>query len=467
MRDFLYRLIFKKKILLLGFGMEGQSTYKTLRKYFPDYFFSIADKDENILNKTDIYKKDRCVHFILGKDYLQSVNDFDLIIKTPGISLNSIPISIDKDKITSQTNIFLNLYSKQIIGITGTKGKSTTSSLIFNIIHSYTKNSILVGNIGIPPFDMIDNIDDKTIIVSELSSHQLEYISKSPHIAILLNLFQEHLDHYKGFQEYQLSKFNITRYQHKNDYFIFHKDDLSISTLLDKYKIKSQILPFSHISKLKLGAYFNKNSIRLNINNRVSFLYTITNNLYLKGHHNLLNIMAAIIACKIKKIPDGYIQEGVTNFKGLEHRIEYIGKYNDILYYDDSIATVPEATIEAVKTLKKVNTIILGGFDRGINYSDLAWFLINTKIKHLIFIEEAGIRILSELKKLKNISSQEYFSVDNFNEAIKIAKVKTKKNSICLLSPAAASYGMFKNFEERGNLFKQLIMFSDNNFDKQ
>ncbi len=457
MKEYLYQLIQNKNILILGYGREGESTYKTFRKYFPELIITIADLDENILNKSDALKKDKFVHFILGREYLNFIDEFDLIIKTPGISLNNLQTKVNKENITSQTNMFLSQYRNQIIGITGTKGKSTTSSLIFNIVHSFNNNSILVGNIGVPPFDMIDNIDDNTIIVCELSSHQLEYVSVSPHISILLNLFQEHLDHYNNYKDYQLSKFNIAKYQKERDFFIFHKEDELIKSLLNENKIKSKVLPYSLTENSENDVFVSNNSIILKPNNQLVFEFEISKDLFLKGDHNLLNIIAATIACKAKVIPDEYIKKGITEFKGLEHRIEYVGKYNDIIYYNDSIATIPEATIEAIKTLKNVNTIILGGFDRGINYCDLAAFLINTKIEHFIFIEKAGLRILFELNKYENINSQQYFTVKTFEEAVDVAKNKTRTNTICLLSPAAASYGMFKNFEERGRLFKELV----------
>jgi len=464
MRDYLYQLINKKTVLLLGFGREGESTYKIIRKYFPDFLITIADKDENKINKSDVLKRDELVNLIVGEDYLKNINKFDVIIKTPGISLNNLKIVVNPNNITSQTNIFLNVYSKQVIGITGTKGKSTTSSLIFNIIHAYTNNSLLVGNIGIPPFDMIDMIDNDTIIVCEMSSHQLEYLSKSPHIAILLNLFQEHLDHYKDYKDYQLSKFNITKYQNEKDYFIFYKDDKLINSLINAHQSKCNQLAYSLNNKVENGAFEFDNKIWFVCNNIPSMAYDVSDKRYLKGDHNLLNIMAAIIACKLKQIPEEYIQKGINDFKGLEHRIEFVGKFNGIDYYNDSIATIPEATIEAVKTLKNVNTIILGGFDRGIDYSDLAVFLINSEIEHLLFIEKAGLRILLEIKKLNRKKVQQFYIVNTLAEAISIAQSKTKKNKTCLLSPAAASYGMFINFEERGTVFKQLVRGIENKY---
>jgi len=191
-----------KKILILGFGKEGQSTYSLLRKLFPEKTLCIADRNGN-LKENEIIKADSarvCLH--LGDVYLDNISDYDLIIKSPGISLKNFS-DCDFSKFTSHTELFIRLFRKHIIGITGTKGKSTTASLIHHIISAYTKNCVLVGNIGVPPFDMLDSINRDTIIVYELSSHQLEQVQVSPHISVLLNLYEEHLDHYQSFENYQ------------------------------------------------------------------------------------------------------------------------------------------------------------------------------------------------------------------------------------------------------------------------
>jgi UDP-N-acetylmuramoylalanine--D-glutamate ligase len=169
-----------------------------------------------------------------------------------------------------------------------------------------------------------------------------------------------------------------------------------------------------------------------------------------------MNIMAAINVCKILEVPDDIIIDGILNFKGLEHRIEYVGKFNNIHFYNDSISTIPESAIAAVKTLKDVDTLILGGYDRGVDYTNLIEFLLQSSISNLIFIAQAGKRIYDELKTKQKLK-QKLFYVNDFDEVVKIAKEKTRINSICLLSPAAASYGMFVNFEERGKVFKKLV----------
>ncbi|NVO01441.1 MAG: UDP-N-acetylmuramoyl-L-alanine--D-glutamate ligase [Bacteroidetes bacterium] len=456
MKTLLNNLISGKKVLILGFGREGQSTYHLLRKYFPEFFLTIADLDENIIAKNSFLEKDNYFETILGADYLKCISKFDIVIKSPGISLNNIDIEFNPEKIASQTDLFLRKYHKQVIGITGTKGKSTTSSLIFEILNSFSKNTLLVGNIGIPPFDVIDKIDESTKIVCELSSHQLEFITVAPHISILLNLFQEHLDHYKSYLDYQKAKINILKYQSKDDFFIFHQDDELIQEFLRTNNFHSHIFSFSNSAKSEAGCFIKDNKIFFRNGNHLYEVFDKSQKIFLQGDHNFLNVMASINATILSGIPVDFIVNSIKEFKGLPHRIEFVGSFNEVDYYNDSISTIPEATIQAVKTLKNVSTLILGGHDRGIDYSVLVDFIRGSKIENIIFIAEAGKRIF-ELLKSNNIQSSRFFVVETMEEAVGISQKETSKNMICLLSPAAASYGMFKNFEERGDVFKKLI----------
>lgn len=444
------------KILILGFGREGISSYQFLRKIFPLKHLYIADINSGITENA-LLAKDKNITCIIGDDYLNNLNDFDLVIKTPGISLKDLSYTIEKKRITCQTDIFINVYRDNIIGVTGTKGKSTTTSLIYHIVKQYTENVVVAGNIGIPVFETIDLIDDNTYIILELSSHQLQYASSAPHVAVLLNIFQEHLDHYSSYEDYQKSKFNITKYQKGDDFFIFHKDDELINKWIVLNKDNRDFYPFSLEEKLTKGCYKFNNSLYWSNGKDLDNVLDLNKPLNIIGEHNLLNIMAAIAACKAVNIPLDIISEAITSFKGLEHRIEFVGTYNEIQFYNDSIATIPEACMQAIKSLKNVNTLILGGYDRGIEYKQLAEYLANSDIANLIFIADAGKRIEDELNKTTSSKKYTSYTVLTMEDAVKIAKEKTQKGQICLLSPAAASYGMYKNFEERGRHFKKLV----------
>jgi UDP-N-acetylmuramoyl-L-alanine---L-glutamate ligase len=452
MIDFIRKKIGGKKLLILGFGREGESTFRFLKKYFPEIKIAVADINDGVQEKLDSEN----VEIHSGADYLNCINDFDLIFKTPGISLNHLSFSFDKNKITSQTDLFLDYYSDQIIGVTGTKGKSTTSSLIYHIVRSYTEDAVFVGNIGVPPFDLIEEIKPASRIIFELSSHQLEYIKSSPHISVLLNIFQEHLDHYKSFSDYKQSKLNIAKYQDTEDSFIFNADDKSIWDLIDTQKSKGVKYSYSLNIPCKKGCCVSDDEIYFNDGSAKSAVYDLKHERSLKGEHNILNIMAAICACRISGIPDDVISQGINSFKGLEHRIEYVGKFDGIDFYNDSIATIPEATIEALKTLKKVDTIILGGFDRGIDYTVLTSYLLSSTVQNIIFMGKAGDRMFSLMKTAGSVNKK-YVTVDTMEEAVLFAKKNTLPGKICLLSPAAASYDSFKNFEERGEVYKKIV----------
>ncbi|NTW32260.1 MAG: UDP-N-acetylmuramoyl-L-alanine--D-glutamate ligase [Bacteroidetes bacterium] len=452
MIELIRKKIIDKRILILGFGREGESSYKFLRTHFTSLDITISDKNSEIKNKIN----DSNTKFITGEKYLDNLNDFDIIFKSPGISFNHLTYEVKRNKITSQTDIFLDFFSKQIIGITGTKGKSTTSSLIYHILKLTSDKVVLVGNIGIPPFDIFPEISFDTKVVFELSSHQLEYITKGPYIAILLNLFQEHLDFYKSYKDYQLSKFNITLFQNESDNFIYNADDKLLNIIISDKKLKRNIFECTLSQSQSIGCMVNNDKILFFDGVTTSAIIDLKAERFLKGEHNIRNIMAAVCACKLSGVSDSKIAEGIATFKGLEHRMEYVGEFSSIHFYNDSIATIPEATIEAVKTLKNVGTLILGGFDRGIDYNYFLKFISESEIRNVILIGSAGKRMFEGLKLFDN-NNKNIMQVDSLESAVKIAKERTKPYDICLLSPAAASYDMFKNFEERGLVYKKLV----------
>ncbi|MDR0206975.1 MAG: UDP-N-acetylmuramate dehydrogenase [Bacteroidales bacterium] len=405
------KLLKDKKIAILGFGREGKSSIHFIRKYLPENHITILDK-----NDVDI--QDDKTTIVCGDDYLNNLNAYDIVLKTPGISLANLK-DIDTEKISSQTSFFLQYFGKQTLGITGTKGKSTTASLIYHILKVCGRKAILAGNIGIPFFDIIDNIDEETIVVAELSAQQLEYVKHSPHIAVLLNLYQEHLDHFTSFSNYCEAKFNIAKYQNENDSFIYNNDDGMITKLLTQNKLNRDFHTFSN-----------------------------------KTHYE-----AAIETCKQLGISEDKITLAITSFIPLEHRQEFVGERHGILFYNDSISTVPEATIYALKTLKNVNTLILGGFDRGIDYSILYDYLHSHPVENVVYMGPAGNRMKTEWATKGVIEN-------DMQRIVSFAITHTRKGKICLLSPAAASYDQFTNFEERGNRFKQCVYkpFSLTNF---
>jgi UDP-N-acetylmuramoylalanine--D-glutamate ligase len=451
MRDKILDIVRNKRIVILGFGKEGQSSFNFLKTFIPLNQFNIADKSEGIRQQMNPAEM-AVVNLSLGEQYLEGIKNADLIIKSPGIPKELLRPFVPTDKITSQADLFIRFYAGQIIGITGTKGKSTTSSLVQHIFEKAGKDAVLVGNIGKPPFDYIQSITKETQIVYELSSHQLDDVHFSPHIAIILNLFEEHLDHYGSFIDYKNAKFNISKFQNTGDWLIVNGDDHTLQIKYEAMNSNTKLI-FSRNKHPEQGAFISGAGMINLLLNDSSHTYNFDGRKALPGDHNLMNIMAAALATKLSGIEDEPISEAVYDFKGLAHRLEYVGKFKGIHFYNDSIATIPQATIEAVKTLKKVDTLILGGKDRGINYSSLISFLPDSEVRNLIFLGEAGKRIYKDLK-IDGKFKGNMFLINKFEEIKGLILKNTLTESICLLSPAASSYDMFQNFEERGNAFK-------------
>lgn len=433
-----------KNIAILGFGREGKSTYKFIRKYLKDIHLTIIDKKDFELKDTNITK-------VVGENYLDNLGKYDVIIKSPGISLNKIDTSSFIDKITSQLELLLEVDRKNIIGITGTKGKSTTSTLTYEVLKKQYDDVYLLGNIGTPVLDNVSKYTDETKLVIEMSSHQLEYVKTSPHIAIVLNLYQDHLDHAGTLEHYHQNKMNIFKYQDENDYAIYLDDNEYLHKLVSENDYKAIKYTVRFDNKNLSGNTTRIKGKDVYINNEMVY---VDDSRKILGEHNLKNIMFVLTICKIMNLDFLKAHRVIKEFTGLKYRMEYLGKYHEINFYNDTIATIPEATINAVNAIGNVDTLIFGGLDREIDYKDFIQFLLKSKIRNLIGMPTTGTNIL---KEIENKTDKNIFYANTLEEAHKIAIENTKKNKSCLLSPAAASYEFFKNFEEKGAAFEKIV----------
>ncbi len=418
-----------KKTLILGYGREGKSTLDFLRRFLPEKEFTVADYKE-------IKIDDPLVHVICGKSYLSDINDYDIVIKSPGISFANVFID-DKTEVTCQLDLFLRFFDIKTIGITGTKGKTTTSTLIYEMLKETHPKTELLGNIGIPVFEAKK---ETQIAVVEMSSHQLEFTKASPHISVFVNIYEEHLDHYKdGFNGYVNAKLNIAKYQNENDYFIYNPEQKDDRVPPFKYDTKSRIIevPFTKAVKDEF----------------IISLQSLTP--HLLGNHSRQNLGYAVAVARIFGVSDEAIKKAVKNFKGIEHRLEYVGEYRKKRFYNDSIATIPKSVINAIKSIKSVDTLIFGGLDRGIDYTEFIRFLGKGQVKTLIGLPETGHTIIDALKKAGY--KGDLLKASDMQEAVKLAYKNTQEKSACLFSPAAASYNKYKSFEEKGNHFKQCV----------
>jgi len=421
----------QKKVLILGFGKEGQDSFLFLRKKFPGKTIGVADQLTSAklsLSARKLLRRDIHTRLHFGKNYLRSLKHYDIIIKSPGIAPRILkPYLKSKQKITSQTNIFFQNCPGIIIGITGTKGKSTTASLISEVLTHGGVKAHLVGNIEIPVLQFLHKAATDDVFVYELSSFQLEYLKTSPHIAVFLNLYPEHLDHHETFATYANAKANITRFQSKQDFLIFNIQDKNVRKIAEKSKAKK--IPFSSkkssATKLLLVA----------------------------------SSEPALVIGELFNIPKTTIAKAIKNFKPLEHRLEFVGKYRGIEFYNDSLATIPEATAAAIHALgKNTDTLILGGFDRGLSFRVLAIQIMQTNIQTVILFPTTGQKIWKSIQMVsKKKTLPQHFFANSMRQAVRLCYEHTNKGKICLLSPASSSFNMFQDYKDRGKQFKTLV----------
>lgn len=440
-----------KKILILGVGKEGKSTYDFLRRNFPEKQLFIADKATNLLEKYAEFMEDINLELSMGDNYLNGIEQYDVIIKTPGLSFKNMDISKFQEKITSQLQLLLEFVNVFTIGITGTKGKSTTSSIVYKVLQDQGKNAFLLGNIGDPIFDNLQTLEKDSIVVLELSSHSLQYVKNSPNIAVFLDVYPEHLDFYESFEKYVEAKFNIAKFQKAEDVLIYNQDNEAMQNYHYPYQEKDYAVTLEQAAPTKNSVYIKENSIYC----KDKCIMNLATPLKLKGMHHINNMMFVFAICDILNLDFDKAVQTIQNFEPLEHRMEFVGKVDFVEYYNDSIATIPKATINTIQALEKVNTVIVGGKDRGVSQEELEEFLKNSTVENIICLPKTGEFIYHALK---NVANKQLFMVENLQEAVKIAKEVTREETICVLSPAASSYGYFKNFEERGNLFKKFVL---------
>lgn len=472
MITYLANRIKDKSVLILGFGREGQSTLKAFLKAGSAKKITIADQKALSLEMevfADAAYADynlQSIDFCCGPQYQDFCDDYDLVMKSPGIVLKK-DISMYETEILSQMQLFFEYYRDRIIGITGTKGKSTTTTLLHHILKESGRPAILAGNIGIPVFDILHEVTDESIFVIELSCHQLEYMTISPKWGILLNIYEEHLDHYGTLEKYIASKKKIYENQKDGDY-LFVNPDVRPETgrcsaniiLVDIKHIKPDCniesdkgvdiilnMPSDSDQMLPVISYQNRQC------------EIPTTEISLLGEHNYLDIAYVYGVCCELGIDDEEFVKGLQSYVPLPHRLQYIGTVNGVAYYDDSISTIDETTIQALNTIKNADTVLIGGMDRGISYVNLERYLAASKVAHIILMEDTGKRIYEEIQSdyPDFLHKERLFVVNHLEDAVRLAKQITKKGGSCILSPAAASYGIFKNFEERGDVFAQLV----------
>lgn len=425
------------RVAIVGYDVEGQASYRYFKAKRADITLFDESETPRAIPPND-------VAVVSGSTALSQLKtmDFDIVMRTPGLS----PHKLEGVKnVSSGTREFLRLCPAPIIGVTGTKGKGTTASLIHSILQQGGKTSWLVGNIGVPALDVIDKISPTDIVVYEMSSFQLWDVTSSPHTSVVLMIEPDHLDAHQNFADYVNAKANITRHQTGGDILVFNnKNDTSTHIAIQSIaqKIPYPDTQFAHVKDDFF--YFDEQKL------------CSISHLLLPGKHNLENACAAISAVW-SYVQDGdIIAKGLNNFKGLDHRLKFVREVDGISYYDDSIATTPGSALAAINSFDAPKTIILGGTDKGSDFSDLFSEISKQKVSRVITIGTLSGIIANALRE-KGYDTITELGMTDMTTIVKTAAEVTESGGVVIMSPACASFDMFKSYADRGEQFMAAV----------
>lgn len=438
-----------KKILVCGLGRSGIASAILLKKL--GAFVSVSDiRDKSQLDLSKLSD----VKVYAGQNPDDIILNYDLIILSPGIPTDSpFIISAKQNNIPfwSEIELAYRICPCPIIAITGTNGKTTTTSLTGEIIKNYRKNSVVAGNIGIALTEkMLMPPDENSFVTAEISSFQLETIDLfRPKISAILNITPDHLDRHKTFENYCVAKAKIFQNQNENDFTVLNYDDEICRAMI--LKTKAQTIFFSTETKLDNGVFLDGSKIKINIGNINENLMNI-GEINLLGRHNVSNILAAIAICVCVDVPLNIIYNTIVNFKTVAHRLEFVREISGVKFYNDSKATNVDSAIKALEAVKNTVILIGGGYNKNVDFYE--WIKYFKNVRYLILIGEVKNKIALQCDKL---GFKNYLLLEKFEDAVKKSFEIAEPGDCILLSPACASWDMFENFEMRGDLFKQIV----------
>ena len=453
------KFIFGKQIAIIGMGVSNIPLL--------DYFYEkgskvtvfdnkeLKDIDKNILGKIEQYN----FNYFFGNDNLKNLKNFDIIFRSPSAMpfIKEIEEEVERGAIlTTEIEMVLKLAPCKVIGITGTEGKTTTTSITYEIIKQAGYTCFLGGNIGKPIFTQIKDIRPEDIVILELSSFQLMNMDISPNISLITNVYPDHLNIHRSYEEYQDAKKNIFKYQKDDELIVLNYDNEITKSF--KKDANSKVVFFSSKEKLQDGYIYDetdgmikycKDGIRRHLINK--------NEIKLRGVHNYENICAALALTENLVDIDTQIK-AIKEFNGVEHRLEFVREIDNVKWYNDSIGTSPASTIAGLNAFDENIILLAGGSDKGLDYKEVGE-TIAKKVSILILCGPTSIKIEEATKDaLKNQNKEiQIYHVSNLKEAVDLANEKSKSGDIVLLSPASASFDAFKNFMERGNVFKNYV----------
>ncbi len=440
-----------ERVLVIGAARSGLKTAEFLLKKDIEVYLNDFKENPEI---PEFFYNFKNFHKVFGKDPDISIISPTLIILSPAVTLDRpflIEATKKRIKIISELELSYRFAQAPFIGITGTNGKTTITSLIGELFNTAGFNTLVGGNIGNPLITEVEKIPKDGVIVAEISSFQLESIDLfAPQIAIFTNLTPDHLDRHKNMENYLEVKSRIFKNQSEDDFLILNKDDPFLKDL--EKKSMGKVLYFSRKEKVAEGAFLQDGYLMVSYNNK-TYKIIKAEEIFIKGGHNLENAMCGVLAGIVKKIPINIIAKVLKDFRGVEHRLEHSGEYDGVLYINDSKGTNPDASLKALASYNQPIIIIAGGRNKGNSFEEYAR-VIKEKCRFAVLIGESKHEIKEELKKL---NYNNYFLTDDFEEAVLKTVELSEKGDVVLLSPACASWDMFPNYEIRGDQFKKLV----------
>ena len=446
-----------RKVAIIGLGVSNLPLLKYMNeKQAKVTVFDEKEKQDvprKLLEKLDKYK----ANAFFGKNCFENLKGFDIIFRSPSCLPTRKELVLEKQRgaiITSEIEMLMKLAPCKIIGVTGSDGKTTTTSLIYSILKKAGYDTYLGGNIGIPLFTKLGEITKKSILVLELSSFQLMGMEVSPNISVITNITPNHLNIHKDYNEYIEAKKTIFKYQNENDYLILNYDNEITRNC--KKQANSKVIYFSSKEKLDDG-FIVDNGIIKECEDGIRKHILDTKDVLLRGKHNFENIATALAATKTLVDQDIAI-DAVKEFKAVEHRLEFVREIDGVKWYNDSVSSSPTRTIAGLNSFDEDIVLIAGGYDKNLDYTPLAKPILK-KVKKLILLGATSGKIFEAVKREEEKEGKniDIYMCDTLEETVNLAKKHAKKSEIVLFSPASASFDMFKNFADRGNKFKNLV----------
>ncbi len=447
---------FHKKVLIAGTGKSGINAGKLLLEKGAEIVFYDDNVSLDITKLLSLFEDAERISVVLGEVNEKILSNIDLMVISPGVPVDSDVANAVRDAripIWSEIELAYHAGAGHLAAITGTNGKTTTTSLVGEIFAAYTDNSFTVGNIGIPYTEVALQMNEDSYTVAEVSSFQLETIVDfRPHVSAVLNVTPDHLNRHYTMENYASVKLDVCKNQKEEDYLILNYDDELTRAMAKDKRVKARVVFFSRLHNLEEGICLQDDAIVIRENGTETKVID-TKDLILLGGHNLENYMAGIGVAHYMGIPMQIIVSALKTFKGVAHRIEFVKEVNGVAYYNDSKGTNPDAAIKGIQAMNRKTVLIGGGYDKGVAFDD--WIkAFDGKVKKLVLLGQTAHMIADTAAKY---GFTEVAFADDLKQAVELCFETAEPGDAVLLSPACASWGMFDNYEQRGDMFKEFV----------